>query len=124
MQDSIFGGREKAIEEAYFRDQDAKLLEKLRRRAHLDEIAVALGDKLQVDNPELLHKVRELGVTLETAPAFLLSPLVQVAWAAGKVASQDRDAVLRHAGQRGIEKGSPAYVQLKEWLRVRPAAAF
>ena len=59
MKDSIFGGREKAIEEAYFRDQDAKLLEKLRRRAHLDEIAVALGDKLHIksENPELLHKV-------------------------------------------------------------------
>src|SRR5688572_24006493 len=97
MKEGIFGDRERAIEQAYFRDQDAKLLEKLRRKAHLDEIAVALGDKLHVDNPELLQKVRQLGVTLETAPAFLLSPLVQVAWATGKVARQDRDAVLRHA---------------------------
>ena len=51
MQDRIFGDREKAAEEAYFRQADARLLETLRQKAHLDDIAVALGQKLQVDNP-------------------------------------------------------------------------
>ncbi len=43
MQDRIFGDREKAMEESYFREQDAKLLAKLREKADLDEIAVALA---------------------------------------------------------------------------------
>jgi hypothetical protein len=43
MQDRIFGDREKAMEEVYFRKEDAKLVEKLRQMAHLDEIALALG---------------------------------------------------------------------------------
>src|SRR5512145_116110 len=101
MQDRIFGDREKAMEDAYFRDENAKLLEKLRHRAHLDEIAVALGEKLQVDDPALLAKVRELGVTLETAPAFFLAPLVQVAWAEGGVSKEEREVVLRLARNRG-----------------------
>jgi hypothetical protein len=120
MQDRIFGDREKAMEDAYFRDENAKLLEKLRHRAHLDEIAVALGEKLQVDDPALLAKVRELGVTLETAPAFFLAPLVQVAWAEGGVSKEEREVVLRLARNRGIEPGSPAYAQLQAWLDVRP----
>ena len=124
MQDRIFGDREKAMEDAYFRDENAKLLEKLRHRAHLDEIAVALGEKLQVDDPALLAKVRELGVTLETAPAFFLAPLVQVAWAEGGVSKEEREVVLRLARNRGIEADSPAYAQLQAWLDVRPPDEF
>jgi hypothetical protein len=124
MQERIFGDREKAMEEAYFRQQDEHLLEKLRQKAELDEIAVALGAKLKVDNPELLLKVRDFGVTADTAPAFFLAPLVQVAWAEGKVSKEEHETVLRLARRRGMDPTSPAYDQLQEWLRVRPADGF
>ena len=121
MQDRIFGDREKAMEEAYFRQEDAKLIDKLRQKAHLDDIALALGEKLQVDNPDLLMRVRGTGVTLDTAPAMFLAPLVQVAWAGGKVTAMERQCVLRHARERGIDRASPAYGQLETWLKDRPA---
>lgn len=124
MDDRIFGEREKAMEDAYFRDQDARLLDKLRQRADLDEIAVALGQKLQLDNPPLLLKVRELGVTMETAPAFFLAPLVQVAWADGKVKKEERNTVLRLARERTLSPDSASYKCIEEWLKVRPSDAF
>src|SRR3954451_5696482 len=120
MQDRIFGDREKAMEEAYFRHEDAKLLEKLRQKAGLDEIALALGEKLQVDNPELLMRVRTTGISPDTAPALFLAPLVQVAWAGGSVTKPEHDTVLRLARGRGMETNSPAYAQLKQWLSDRP----
>lgn len=120
MQDRIFGDREKAMEEAYFRQEDAKLLKKLQEKAQLDEIALALGEKLQVDNPDLLMRVREAGVSLDTAPALFLAPLVQVAWASGSVSRAEHHAVLRLARGRGIDPASPAYAQLEEWLKHRP----
>ena len=121
MQDRIFGDRGKAMEEVFFRDRDAKLTKALQLRAHLDEIAMALGEKLTVDDPDLLEKVRSLGITLDTAPALFVAPLVQVAWAEGKVTRQEHDAVLRLARGRGMEPTSPAYAQLEIWLRTRPA---
>ena len=121
MQDRIFGDREKALEESYFRQEEARLLEKLRQKASLDEIAVALRDVLQVDNPELLARARDLGITAETAPAFFLAPLVQVAWAEGKVAKDELEAVLKLARDRGIDEQSPSYAQLREWLATRPS---
>ena len=124
MQERIFGDREKALEEAYFRDQDAHLLDKLRQKANLDEIAVALRDKLHIDDPALLVKVRELGVTVETAPAFFLAPLIQVAWAEGKVAREEHAMVLKLAHRRGIVPGSTADNQLVEWLQARPSDVF
>src|SRR5215203_699526 len=113
MDKGIFTDREKAMEANYFRQQDAKL----------DEIALALRDKLQVDNPELLARAREAGVTPDTAPAFFLAPLVQVAWAEGKVSRREHETVLRLSRERGVEDNSPAYAQLIAWLETRPADA-
>lgn len=121
MTKGFMGDREKALEEGYFRQQDARLLEKLRKGASLDEIAVALRDKLNVDNPELLTRARESGVTPETAPAFFLAPLVQVAWAEGKVGKHERETVLRLAQDRGVVSGTPAHDQLVSWLEQRPS---
>jgi hypothetical protein len=121
MQDRIFGDREKAMEEAFFRNEDARLLDKLRQNAKLDDIAVALGEKLDVHDPDLLMRVRQLGITIETGPAFFLAPLVQIAWAAGSPTSEEKDTVLRLARGRGVEPDSPSYAQLGEWLRKRPS---
>ena len=123
MENEIFKDRERANEAAYFREQDAKLLQSLRQRAPLDEIAKALGEKLQVDNPDLLERVRKLGLKPESAPALFLAPLVQVAWAEGTITRDEQDAVLRLALARGVEMNSPAYVQILEWLAVRPSDA-
>ena len=90
MDKGIFEDREKAMEANYFRQQDAMLVQKLRQEAELDEIAKALAEKLEVDNPELLLRVRELGITVDTAPALFLAPLVQVAWAEGGVSDAER----------------------------------
>ena len=117
----IFSDRERALEDTYFRQQDARLIEQLRQYAGLDEIARALADKLHIDNPELLARARELGITAETAPAFFLAPLVQVAWAIGAPSRREREAVLRLAHERGVEDGSAAADQLSKWLKDRPS---
>jgi hypothetical protein len=123
MDRDMFKERGRSFEEEYFRKYETQLIEKLRERARLEEIAEALAVKLQVDNPELLRRIMALGVTLDTAAAFLLAPLVQVAWAEGAVTTRERQAVLDVATTRGVEKGSPAYAQLGQWLRERPEDA-
>ncbi|HEY7574164.1 MAG TPA: hypothetical protein VIB08_03320, partial [Thermoanaerobaculia bacterium] len=121
MAKDIFKDRERSEEERFIREQDAKLIEKMREKARLDEIVQALAESLQVSDPELLQRVRALGITLETGPAFLLAPLVQVAWAEGEVTDREREAVLRLAASRGVQAGSASHAQLVEWLRNRPA---
>jgi hypothetical protein len=121
MDKDIFKDRERSLEEEYFRKHEAKLVQKLRERGKLEDIAAALAAMLQVDDPGLLHRIAALGVTLDTGAAFMLAPLVQVAWAEGTVTDRERETVLRLAVERGVEKTSPAYDQLVEWLRARPA---
>jgi hypothetical protein len=113
--------RERAFEADYFRKQDEKLLAKMRERAALQEIATALADKLRVDDTQLLRGVVELGLTSETGAAILLAPLVQVAWAGGKVTPAEREVVLDVARSRGVLPGTPSYLQIEAWLRERPS---
>lgn len=117
----IFRDRERAEEEAYFRQEDARLIEKLRQKAQFSEIAHALAEKLHADEPTLLERIKELGVTLDTGSAFVLAPLVEVAWADGDVSHAERDAILLIAKQRGVEPGSADHRQLLDWLARRPS---
>lgn len=112
--------KERGDEAQFFRRWDEELLRKLRDRAHLEELSRALAEKLNVDDPGLLERIVGLGVTLETGPAFLLAPLVQIAWAQGKVSPEERAVILRMAKERGMEEGTPPYAQLVEWLARRP----
>jgi len=119
----ILREKERGEEAQYFRRKDQELLQKLREKAHLDELANMLGQKLQVDDPVLLKRIVADGVTLETGAAFLLAPLVQIAWAEGKVSPEERAMILKIARERGIEDGTPAHAKLLEWLAHRPTDA-
>src|SRR5688500_12651210 len=121
MTKDIFRDRERGEEQAYFRQQDVKLIAKLRQKAQLSEIAHALAEKLHADEPALLERIQKLGVTLDTGSAFILAPLVEVAWVDGDVSQAERDTILHIAKQRGVASGSADYHQLLDWLSRRPS---
>jgi hypothetical protein len=123
MTRNIFEERERGYETDFFHKEDEKLLKKMRERAALQEVAEALAAKLRVDDPELLRRVAELGLTRETGAAILLAPLVQVAWAEGSVTDRERAVVFEVAARRGIEPGSAPREQLEAWLQQRPPDA-
>jgi len=120
MTKDMFRDRERGEEEAYFRQHDARLIEKLRQKAQFSEIAHALAEKLHADEPELLERIKKLGVTLDTGSAFILAPLVEVAWVDGDVSHAERDTILHIARQRGVTQESADYRQLLDWLADRP----
>jgi hypothetical protein len=121
MAKDMFHDRGRAEEEAYFRQRDAKLIAKLRQDARLSEIAHALAEKLDADEPALIERIKKLGVTLDTGAAFILAPLVEVAWVDGDVSRAEREAILHIAKQRGVEPGSADHRQLLDWLARRPS---
>ena len=121
MTKDIFRERERGEEDAYFRQQDAELIAKLRQKTQLSEIAHALAEKLQADEPALLKRIKKLGVTLDTGSAFILAPLVEVAWIDGEVSHAERETILNIAKQRGVAPGSADYHQLLDWLAHRPS---
>jgi hypothetical protein len=56
----------------------------------------------------------------EIVAALAAVPLVEVAWADGKIDSEERAVVLRHANAQGICPGSMEHDLLEAWLTHRP----
>ena len=117
----ILRERGKSLEDAFFRREDQKLLARLQelRKTELnrDELAKATG----ITKPEVLDRLLTLGIQTQTLAALSIVPLIEVAWADGQLDPKERQAVLGHAGDAGIAKGSPAYGLLEAWLQHRPS---
>lgn len=111
-------------EEDYFHQREQEFIERMRRRMALEAECRELAETLGVNDIELLRTLQEMGYTRATVRLLYLVPLVQMAWAEGRVSRSERELILEAARLRGIEPGSAAYERLSEWLSERPSEEF
>ncbi len=107
------------LEEAFFAEQNARLLERLRAKAERAERHALLRSVVGVDDEEFLDRLLALGITPERAMVLRLTPLVFVAWADGTVEPKEREAILHAAARHGLAAEDMAQEVLGDWL-VRP----
>lgn len=109
-----------AMEEAFFSKKDAELLEKLRQKRFeevtREEISAATG----IRDEQVLDRLMELEIDVQTLAALSVIPLVEVAWADGKMDNKERKAILQAADEAGIPKDGPGYHLLQNWLQEDP----
>jgi hypothetical protein len=110
----------RALEDAFFAKENARLLEELRAKARHQERRQALREAIQVEDEHLIDHLLELGLGPETVLAVTLLPLAVVAWADGSIQPAERAAILRAAGDKGIAPGSIARQVLESWLAHKP----
>jgi hypothetical protein len=120
MSKEFLGDRKKALEESFFARENAKLLEQLKAEHDTHETREALAKISGIESEEILEKLCALGINADTWTAVSIAPLVEVAWANGKVDDPERTAVLSAAENNGIGSGSPGYHLLESWLASRP----
>ncbi len=120
MSKEFLGDRKKALEESFFARENAKLLEQLKAEQDTHETREALAKVSGIESDEILEKLCELGIDADTWTAVSIAPLIEVAWADGKIDDAEREAVLSGAEANGIVSGSPGYELLESWLAHRP----
>jgi hypothetical protein len=113
-----------AKETEYFLKQEEALLRELKRRAALEEQREQIAAVTKIGDEDVLQDLLELGFDRDTANLLHIVPLVEIAWAEGKVTERERDLILELARARGVATDTPAYRKLSEWLSVRPGEAF
>jgi hypothetical protein len=116
----ILRDRGKSLEDEFFRREDKRLLQKLEQMRAADTNREALAKAAGIGNPAVVDKLLELGVKAETVAALALVPLVEVAWADGKLDSRERGVILERARQSGLAAGSVEDALLEAWLDRRP----
>jgi hypothetical protein len=110
----------KAMEDAFFAEQNRKLLEQLQEKARTAERREVLKQALEVDDEALLDRLIELDMNIESVVAFGLVPLVEVAWADGEIQNAERKAILDALAAKGAEPGGIAYRLVENWLSSKP----
>jgi len=108
------------LEEAFFLEQDKILIERQRAMKKMAETKEALAAASGISNDVVLTRLVELDVRPEVVAALATVPLVEVAWADGKIDPEERAVVLRHANAQGISPGSLEHDLLEAWLTHRP----
>jgi len=115
-----FKQREIGLEEAFFKERDRHLMDKLRSELSAFEDKRKLAHVTGIVEEHVLTGLHLAGVRAETLAAVTLIPLVEVAWCDGMVAPEEREAVLNAAAREGIHEGSAAYALLEQWLQQHP----
>lgn len=100
------------------------MLARLQTARQQAEELKGLAHETGIANEEVLEVLRDLGYTRETVGLLHLVPLVQVAWASGSVTPRERETVLQLCEWRNVEKDSPAWEQINNWLDERPSDEF
>lgn len=117
----VLDERRRALEEAFFRKQEERQLQRLHERRERDAAREALARHCRITDAALLDRLLDLGLRAETVDALVLVPLALVAWADGAIDPHEREALLRAAADRGIAQGSPGHALLEGWTEHRPA---
>jgi tellurite resistance protein len=121
MADGILEERRNSLEEAFFHKENERLRARLQAEREREATRAALQSECGLEDKELLDRLVELGIRVDTVEALVLVPLALVAWADGKMDPNERDAVLQGAKASGIEPGTPAYGLLEAWTTERPS---
>ncbi len=110
----------RALEDRFFMEQDRILVEKQRELQQLEETRQALSSVSGITNTAVLQKLIDLKIRPEILASLAVVPLVEVAWADGRIEDKERAAIMEASAQGGLIKGSPDYQILDRWLSHRP----
>lgn len=120
MDRSFLENNGRLLEDRFFLEQDRILVEKLRELRKVEESKQALSAVSGITNGAVLQKLVDLDIHPEIVASLAVVPLVEVAWADGRIEDKERAAIMEASAQGGMAKGSPDYEILERWLSRRP----
>ena len=115
--------RAHALEDAFFAKRERELIEAFQRKLDHERELEDLLQECGIRDTEKGEALFECGIRAATVPALVLTPLVAVAWADGKLEHFEREELVRSALQHRIAPGSKPWKLLESWLSTKPPEA-
>ena len=122
MNDVSMAQRKQDLHDAFFQERDQELLDFLQFETEDEEEQERNQQRTiaGISDPIVLAALKQVGVTSASITAFMLLPLVRLAWADSKIQNGEFEFLLQAANDDGIDYGTPAYRLLNRWLEERP----
>lgn len=115
----FLGTQGKALEDAFFLEEDRRLIERMKALKKLEETRTSLAAVSGISDAALLDKLIALDVSPDLLASLAIVPLVEVAWADGKVEEAERKAIERSLDGASFAKGIDKEI-VDAWLERRP----
>ena len=120
VDEEILKERRKALEEEFFQKESERLRKMQRAKYEREVLREEIREVTGIRDPQAIELLVDLGVRAETIAALTLIPLVEVAWADGKLDEPERRAILAGAAEAGISASHPSRDLFAGWLSQRP----
>lgn len=121
MSHGFSGAHARTLVDAFFHAKDQQLLEEFRKRLEKKDRRAQLAAASGIDDEAVLDRLIELDISPETLAAMTVVPLIQVAWADGKVQPEERKAIIQAARDAGVQPRDGHYPLLEYWLDEKPS---
>ncbi|NLE01739.1 MAG: hypothetical protein GX640_17885 [Fibrobacter sp.] len=108
------------LEDAFFAENDRKLIEKLHEMKKMEESIESLAEVSGIENKDILKKLVKLNIRPETVAAIAMVSIVEVAWADGKLDAKEKTVILEIAQKQMHSSHEIARSLLAEWLDQKP----
>ncbi len=116
----ILSSRGRALEELFFLTQDKILIEKKRQLEKTGRSLKTIAEISGISKDSLIRRFLDLNIGLDVLATISIVPLVEVAWADGKIHEKEREAILKAAEACGLGRDQIGHSLLEQWLRHRP----
>jgi len=120
MNQEFLSERRKAMEEAFFANQNKTLLQRLRETDAARQKKAALAAASGISDDNVLEKLVALNIGSDTLAALSLVPIVKMAWADGAIDDKERKAALSAAAEIGLSNDSVSRALFEQWIAQRP----
>ena len=120
MSTDVFEKRRKALESVFFANRDRALLEKISVMLEKEHPRETLKKLTGIQDEKAIDTLVALHVNHDTLAAFALYPLVEIAWADGRVDEKEREAFFTAAAELGIGPETPGHEALRDFLKETP----
>lgn len=95
--------------------------DQLARAAKEESTRLSVAGALDIDNPNLIARIRALGFDGDTARVFDILPLIHIAWADGRVQKAEKEAILDILKVRNISPNDEAWLFVAALLEQKPS---
>lgn len=120
MATDSFEDRRKALEEQFFQQHEKALVQKMKDAAQKTASKEEIQKLTGIANEQVLEALSALKMGGAATLVMALYPIIEVAWADGKIDPSERKVILDLSKSIGLESESPAYEYLAKWLDEKP----
>jgi hypothetical protein len=111
------------LEDMFFHEQDRRIIEQREKLRRLEQTKANLKKVSGIHDDHLLERLMALGIGPETLTTLIGIPLIEVAWADGRMDEKERQKLFEYAEKAGLrQKGLDPKI-MTAWLKNKPDPA-